>query len=544
MKWIFTTLFLLTILSTNTRAADSLLNKLTRTIALADDYDAAKNAHLKVLHQEWETATDPAAQYQAAGRLYEEYKLFNYDSAYTWVHRLQQSATRLGNADQLTAARLKTVFILLSAGLYKETYDSIQTISVAGGPDSLKADYYTLLARYYFDLASYDYDAYHSVDYDARGTRYLDTALHYYPAGSFDHIYYRGLKAYKEGHAAEAAPFFQQLLRRPDLTPHQVALTTSTLSGFYQSNNDMRAGLDLMIRAAIADIESSTKETFAVFNLASLLFKAGDVKHASLCIDLAVRNADFYGARQRKVQLSSILPLIEGEKINMVESQRRLLMRYAAVVTVLILLLLVLGYIILQQVKRLQVAKQVITDAHARQQEINEKLELVNAQLAEANVKLEEANKIKEESIGYFFNMDAEFFARLDKLKKALEQKLSEKKYDEMRFVVNNIDPRKDKEELLRNFDKVFLKLFPNFVRDMNTLFPPEDQIVLKNGELLNTDLRIFALIRMGITETEKIAQILEYSVKTIYSYKTRLKNKAVVPNEEFEERVMRFRTV
>ncbi|PUZ23802.1 hypothetical protein DCM91_13460 [Chitinophaga costaii] len=97
---------------------------------------------------------------------------------------------------------------------------------------------------------------------------------------------------------------------------------------------------------------------------------------------------------------------------------------------------------------------------------------------------------------------------------------------------------------MLRNFDKIFLKLFPNFVRDINTLFPPEDQIILKNGELLNTDLRIFALIRIGITETEKIAQILEYAVKTIYSYKTRLKNKALVPNEVFEERVMNFRTV
>jgi len=107
-----------------------------------------------------------------------------------------------------------------------------------------------------------------------------------------------------------------------------------------------------------------------------------------------------------------------------------------------------------------------------------------------------------------------------------------------------NIALKKEKEELYRNFDRVFLKLFPDFVEEFNKLLKEEHRIVLKEDELLNTDLRIFALIRMGITDNEKIANILQYSVNTIYTYKTKIKNRSLVPNEKFEDYVMQINSV
>src|SRR6202000_1489534 len=152
----------------------------------------------------------------------------------------------------------------------------------------------------------------------------------------------------------KAAAFFEQLLKGPPLPDHELALTASTLSGIYVQKGAMDKAIDLMIRAAIADIRSSTKETFAIFNLADLLYKKGDVRHASLCIETAIANAEFYGARQRKVQVSSILSLIESERINAVEAQRRLLVQYAVVVTVLLVVLAILIIVIRRQVKKLQ----------------------------------------------------------------------------------------------------------------------------------------------------------------------------------------------
>lgn len=111
-------------------------------------------------------------------------------------------------------------------------------------------------------------------------------------------------------------------------------------------------------------------------------------------------------------------------------------------------------------------------------------------------------------------------------------------------MLVRSINLKKEKEELLKHFDKAFLNLFPNFVSTYSALFREEDKVKLKEDELLNTDLRIFALIRMGINDNEKIAHILQYSVNTINAYKTRIKNKSLVPNEEFEKRIMEIKTV
>ena len=186
--------------------------------------------------------------------------------------------------------------------------------------------------------------------------------------------------------------------------------------------------------------------------------------------------------------------------------------------------------IVLRQVNKLKTAKKIITEAHLKEQEINHHLS--------------EANKIKEEYIGYFFNTNSELFDKIERFKMSLEQKVNDRKWEEIRFLVNNINLRVEKEYLLQNFDRVFLKLFPNFIPEFNALFSPENQIEIKEGNLLNTDLRIFALIRMGIHDNEKIARILQYSVHTINAYKTKVKNRSFIQNEDFEKRIMRIKTV
>jgi len=523
--------FILTMVFARAAAStDSLLNELTAAIARVPAYDVGKEKQIGLLRDALSTgsASHLFSLYEA---LYDEYRIFNYDSAYQYAERLQEIAYRQGDKHLITEARLRFCFILLSSGLFKETYDSLRSTDIRDEPDSLKAIYYTLLGRYFYDLANYDSDGkHHSAGYDTQGNLYMDSALSFYPQHSFEYEYYSGLLYFKRSKLDSAAMFFDNLLKSSRLSDHQLALTASTLSGIYQQKGQTDEAIDLMITAAIADIRSSTKETYAIFNLADLLYKKGDVKHASLCIEAAIANAELYGARQRKVQVSSILSLIEGERINAVESQRRQLIGYASVVTLLMILLAILIIVIRRQVKKLQKAQLMITEAHAAQRLINEKLE--------------EANKIKEEYIGYFFNLDSEFFAKLERLKRTLDQKVSERKFEDIKFIVNNIQPKKEKEDLVKSFDTVFLRIFPQFVARFNALFKEEDQIKLKENELLNIDLRIFALIRMGISDNDKIAQILGYSVNTIYAYKTRIKNRSTVANEDFETRVMEINSI
>jgi hypothetical protein len=243
-----------------------------------------------------------------------------------------------------------------------------------------------------------------------------------------------------------------------------------------------------------------------------------------------LNDAEYYGARQRKVEIGSILPVIASAALSDAEKQKRLWLQYGLLITGFSVLSIIFGLIIFKQLKKLRAAETKILET--------------NEDLQKTNQQLQEANKIKEEYIGYYFNINSEYLDKIEQFKKSVDQKLTAKKYDDIRFIINNINPKREREDLYVSFDKVFLKLFPDFVTTFNSYFNPEDRIVLKDGQLLNTELRIFALIRMGITETEEIARILNYSVNTIYAYKTRVRSKSLVPNEEFDEKIMEIRSV
>lgn len=524
---------------------DSLLRELSTTIRSTAVFDAERNKEISQYRNTLQQiGLSTAERFSRHERMYNAYRIFHYDSAYSYAIRLVNIAGEMNNGSYLAAAKMNLSFILLSAGLYKETHDSLVSLSRHHIPDSLRGDYYTLWARYYYDAAGYANDHFHSVDYDIQGNKYMDSALSWYPSNSFEHTYYSGLRNYKANKLKEANEFFARLMVQTGLSPHQLALTASTQSGIELQNGNIDKAIELLVLATMADIRSSTKETGAVFHLAELLYRKGDLLHAAMCIENAIANAEFYGARQRKVQASSILPLIESERISGIEKQKGILIKYAAVVTILVLALIALTWIIMKQVKKLKQAQIALQQANRAQQAANHQLQESNHRLAELNEKLEEANKIKEEYIGYFFNMDSEFYNKLGKIKTTIEQKLQEKRYEDIRFFLNKIDARKEKEELLLSFDRIFLKLFPNFVQQVNSLLRTDEQILLKDGELLNTDLRIFALMRLGVADTEKIASVLEYSVKTIYSYKSRIKNKSLVPPDEFESRIMEIKAI
>ncbi|MBS1566944.1 MAG: tetratricopeptide repeat protein, partial [Bacteroidetes bacterium] len=343
MKYFLLLLVLSACALTGRANSDSLIHSLTQVLEKSRQYDSQKEQEIRQLKQEL-TAEAIAGHdlFPPTLSLYEAYKLFNYDSAYVYAVRLQALAQARGNASLQNIARLKTVFILLSAGMYKETLDTLTAIRVAEMPQAMQAEYYILQARYYYDLGNYDYDPHFSPAYDKKGNQYLDSALGFLPPGSFDYNYYKGLKCFKSGDSAGAFRLFTELMSRPGLSQHELALTASTLSGIYLQRGEEDEGISLLARAAIADVYSATKETYAIFNLSSLLFKKGDVKHASLFIEQAVNNAVFYGARQRKVQLSTILPLIESEKLAAVEAQKQALIKYAIIVTLLVLVLIYL----------------------------------------------------------------------------------------------------------------------------------------------------------------------------------------------------------
>lgn len=518
---------------------DSLLNELNKTINNTKLYDDKKREDIASIKNSFNDSKDSPLplRYEFYRKLYEEYKYFRFDTAYIYALKMQQTAFALADPSRISESNINLFFVLVSAGMFNEASDLIRKINITDQADGTKANYFSLKARYYFDLADYVHDEFHSPRYNQNGKDNLDSALSLFPVNSFESLYFRGLKNLKNDSFARAFDDFQTLLKRSELSNHEVALVTSTLSYIYRMRGDKNNAIRYQMRAAISDIKSSTKETYAILNLSKLLFEQGDFKNASFFIEKAIDDATFYGARQRKVQVSAIMPIIQSSRINLIEGQRQSLIIYGFSVSGVLILLTFLIIVIYRQNQKLKHAKKLISDAHLNLHEINTKLQEVNS-------KLTEANKIKEEYIGYFFTINSGILRKIERLKTSIEQKVSDRKFDDIRIIVNNINIHNEKQELLKNFDIAFLKLFPHFVGEFNSLFEEEDQIRLADDELLTTDLRIYALKRLGINESEKIAEILEYSIKSIYAYKTKIRNRSKLPKDEFDKRVMAIKSL
>lgn len=529
MKWIlFSIIILWSPASIAQSGKDSILRQLDETIRLTRDFDNSKYALLQSLKQQLAAAQSPASQYDACIKLYNEYKSFNYDTAFSYALQLKKIAGIMNDPQRAGYADIKLGFILLSSGMFRETAAVLDSLRAPALPDTMRAEYYVLIRRYYYDLADYVNDWYYSPQYLRQASIYTDSAAAYYPENHFERLSCLGYKYFKENRLDSALYYLHRTMALPNLSWHQQAMIKANLGSIYVFRKQYDSAIAMLAQSAMADTRGSVKETTAAFNLASLLFQTGDIKNASRYIERAVQDATFYGARQRKVQVSAILPMIEGERYNAVENEKNRLVVYSAIATFLVLALILLTFIIFKQIRRLKAAKEIITEAHRRQQEINEKLI--------------ESNRIKEEYIGYCFHIASAYIEKIEKLKHQVETKLADHKHGDIRYIVNNINIKQEREELFHNFDRIFLRIFPNFVAEFNSFFREEDQIRLKDNELLNTDLRIYALIRIGISENEKIARILEYSVNTIYAYKTRIRNKSIVPNDEFENRILQIK--
>lgn len=514
--------------------SDSLLIKLDAELKIANAYTASKAEQIKALQQEFKKSgtADVAARYGINSMIYEAYKSFNYDSAFYYANRLQNIAYTLGDKAKINDSKVKLGFIFLSSGMFKETFDTLNTVNTALLSDSTKQEYYSLMARAYYDLADFNKHSSYAATYTKTGNSYVDSVLALSAPESYTFLYFRGLRNARMSNIEEGLLDMEKLNSRENISYHQSAVISSTLSDFYLRIGEPEKAIQLLAKAAIFDIKSSTKETAAILTLANILYEQGDIKRAYQYTKKALEDANFYGARHRKIQVGSILPIIEEEKLNTVESQKHLLITYSIILTVLAACIVLFVMIILKQLKKLRLKKIEIDTANSILQDMNQ-------QLQETNNKLIEANRIKEEYIGYYFNINSEYVDKIEKFKQAIDQNLMAHKFDNIRYIVGNVNLKKEREELFLSFDKIFIKLFPDFILKFNSFFKEEDQIKLPDNQLLNTDLRIFALIRMGIHENEKIAKILSYSVNTIYAYKTRIKNKAIIPNDEFEKRMM-----
>lgn len=543
-------LFLLLLLFTTSfgvkaGSTDKQLEELTQVLDRKTVYFKQRADRIATLTKEFNARKDGNKEKFAVGlRIYQEYKSFKYDSAFMYAQRLLQLATVSKNPEKIEESKLNLAFIQVSSGMFKEAFENLESIDPAPLNSASRVELYFTKARAYTDLADFNASPYYLSAYTSKAIAYSDTALQYCRAGSYQALSVQGFRYLKSKDLKSSELIYKRILSLPDLPLHQVAINASTAAYVAELLGKQNEEMQLLTLAAIADVKSATTETLALFKLSDLCYQQGDLKHAYIFIKNAREDAAFYNARLRQIQIGGIFKVIEDERVGIIEQQRKTLSVYAIATTVLILLVLAFAAVIFRQLRRLQRAEVTISAINETLQTNNQHLSQLNQQLQEVIQQLNEANVIKDEYIGYYFNITSEYIDRVEGFKNALEKSLHNKQYVSTQRIVDSINIKKERNDLFKGFDKVFLKLFPHFVADFNALLKPDEQIRLSEDQLLTAELRIFALIRLGIDESERISKILGYTISTVYTYKTRAKKKSIFPSEEFEERVRAIQAV
>ncbi len=529
---------------------DSLFNQLNSVLANKEVLVKQKQKVIAEIKQHLKFAKSESAKYDVYDQLFEQYKSFIHDSAYVYCKKLNTCAYLLKDENKINYSRLNMGFILVSAGMFKEGLDTLSKVNIKYLTNEQRYNYLFLQVRSNFDLADFDKISDYYNKYSLKGLSYCDSILRQNKPDSYEYLSALGLKLLRSQDYKNAIIPYEKLLRLKQ-SYQDSAINYSCLSFLYFEMGQADKGLPLLIKSAIIDNTHSTKESVALTNLATHILQRGDIETAFSYINNAIDDANFYGARHREAQISNIMPIIESEQIGGIEKQKRSLLIYASIITVLVFLVIIFSIIVLKQLKKLRIADQIIVNknndlnaANASLIKVNTRLDNANRTLLQFNLKLDEANMIKDEYIGYFFNTHSDYIEKLDRLKRSIEKNMREKRYEEVLMVLNRLNTNFERENLSHSFDKVFLNIFPKFVEDFNALFDADHQIHLADGQLLNSELRIFALIRLGIHDNETIGKILNYSVNTIYTYKTKVKNKSLIPNEEFEDKIMLIKAV
>lgn len=525
---------------------DSLLNVLDKTIKEADTYVQIKENKLHELKKE-ARKTPPVSveRYHLNNDIYLEYKVYSSDSALHYLNENMLLARQLNDKERELKIQLELSYLLSSIGMYMEAADILNSIDRQTLPSSLLGYYYTCYEHVYFEAGAAQprYKMFAS-RYAKLSHAYRDSMQVTLDPSSATYLWLRETQLREAGKYDEALEFSDRRLAEASFGTPQYALVAYQRFRLFESMGKKDEHLYYLVLSAISDVRSAIKEQSSLMVLAQELNRKGDLKRAYDYINFSWEISQFYKTRLRSWMNITPLSMINGNYQDIIKQQNRELLIYITCVALLALLLVIALIYIYRQMKALSIAKKGLQEVNERLFSLNEELEEVNRHLRSTNLELSESNLIKEAYIARFFKLCSVYVDRLQAYRKLVNKKLQRGQVAEllkMTHLSNDI-VTVEVQELYANFDSAFLHLFPNFVESLNALLLPEEQIVLKPDELLNTELRIFALIRLGIKDSSQIAELLHYSVNTIYNYRSRVKTKARVSRDDFEDLVAKIR--
>lgn len=517
---------------------NQLYKQLDAALAQRAHYVELKEKSLNEIKQGAKYVTSNEDKLKLYEQLANEYKAYEYDSAMTYVNKGLILAQKSNNIFFNKRFQLSQTRLLITRGFYAEAKEILQKIEPKEEPRDYQFLYYYTMYGLYNNWSTYCENNEFSKNYDLKKVEYLKKAIELSPKKDAFYYYLMGELYYFSNHPNnnKTIQYYKKALSMEKANSRLHAMTAFALSEVYQKANNLELMEHYLLVAAISDITSATKENVALQDIALFIYKhkTRSLNKAQEYINLSLEDAYTYKSRLRRIEISSKLQLITNAYTDDIKTTNRLL-NIALLVIILLLLGVGISSLFIRKKNRLlKQKKDEITATSA-------KMEILNGQLHLINDELKDTNQKRERLVKVYIDLCYKNIERNQKLRTLAVRKIKANQSKELLSLLSSSSStEKENKEFLTEFDKAFLSLYPTFISELNQQLTESAHIQLKENGEMPPILRVCALLRLGITESSKIAGILSYSPQTVYNYRSILKNNAI-DKEHFEENVLKL---
>lgn len=503
-----------------------------------------KNKDINRLKKNLTTSENTLKRLQTYEQLFEEYYVFQFDSAMTYLNKGIKLAKETQNTYYYNSNTISKAELLSIGGLYNEAIHEIEQVDTTVLDKAQHFEYYFSLFRIHTYWADFCNDKTYTPTHRLKAQEYLKKAMPFCDETAKTYEYYLGEYAvFVLNNPQAARSHYIKAIKQLPQNSRFYAMSCFALSGSYGNEGNTEKQEEFLLLSSIADIENCTMENFALQNLAMYIFEHNkdELDLAQQYIQTALEDAHFYNNRLRIIEISSKLPVIVSSYQQTLNQRNKVQMTAIIVISLLLLFLLSAVFYIVKQTKRLSLQQQELQKNNNQLSELNRQQKELNTQLHGLNALLVDTNRKRERLAKLYIDLCAKYIARLKKQQTLVKRKIKANQTTELLSQLSSERlSEEDAATFLSRFDKAFLDLYPDFTEELNSLLLPEGQIQNKNTDELTTEQRIMALIRLGVKESAEIADLLFYSPQTIYNYRSVLKGKAI-NKETFEEEVMKL---
>ena len=503
-----------------------------------------KNKDINRLKKNLTTCENTLKRLQTYEQLFEEYYVFQFDSAMTYLNKGIKLAKETQNTYYYNSNTISKAELLSIGGLYNEAIHEIEQVDTTVLDKAQHFEYYFSLFRIHTYWADFCNDKTYTPTHRLKAQEYLKKAMPFCDETGKTYEYYLGEYAvFVLNNPQAARAHYIKAIKQLPQNSRLYAMSCFALSGSYGNEGNTEKQEEFLLLSSIADIENCTMENFALQNLAMYIFEHNkdELDLAQQYIQTALEDAHFYNNRLRIIEISSKLPVIVSSYQQTLNQRNKVQMTAIIAISLLLLFLLSAVFYIVKQTKRLSLQQQELQKNNNQLSELNTQQKELNTQLHGLNALLVDTNRKRERLAKLYIDLCAKYITRLKKQQTLVKRKI---KANQITELLSQLSSERLSEEdaatFLSRFDKAFLDLYPDFTEELNSLLLPEGQIQNKSTDELTTEQRIMALIRLGVKESAEIADLLFYSPQTIYNYRSVLKGKAI-NKETFEEEVMKL---